>query len=823
MLTNDFDEYYFQFEVTGRGVSNNPNLSNLALSSGTPLSPAFAAETTHYIASVSYDTTSITLTPTAAQGGASIAVNGTAVISGSASAGIPVNVGTTTLTVLVTAEDGVTSQTYTIAVNRAAFPPGGIGESGFNLNLSWQDNLYLLECMSLQPGRGFTTAFTDFSVTSGFGVQRWQTNGELDSHFNAGFNHVVKATAVQADGKLLVGGHFFYQTVFSQSRQGIVRLHGDGTRDEGFDPDVNGSIASIAVQPDGRILIAGGFSMVDGVTRNHIARLYADGNLDLEFNPDAIGVNTILLQTDNKILIGGIFTSVGGVTRKGIARLNANGTVDTGFTANTNDTFNGFGYGAGKVQCIAVQADDKILIGGDFTTVNGVPRNGFARLNPDGSLDADFAIPTFTRAGVYNITLQSDGEILIGGAFIALGGGIQRNSFARLHVNGTLDAFFDPAPNSAVMTTLLQDDGKILIGGAFSAVGGVARNYVARLDNVPATQTLSVTSATRIEWLRGVSSPEAYQVAFEVSTDGGIHYASVGIGTRIAGGWECSGTKLPASGLLRARGSIGAGSLVESSIPFSGLLVPEIAVSGNGINIPAGDSSPGAADHTEFGTRLVGAGTAVRTFAIHNHGTADLAIGAVTVTGVNATDFAVTTAPSPLLAAGGTTEFQVTFAASAVGMRSAVVSIANQDFDESPFTFSVQGFGLSGAGDDDGDSVSNRLEFAFGTDPTSSGSGPASVEVANGAITRFGTPAILTAVGPGGSKQALFCRRADWSTAGLGMVVQFSADLSAWQDSSATPTVIAETDGIEAVVVPFPVVGDGLPARFFRVGVTQNP
>jgi hypothetical protein len=55
------------------------------------------------------------------------------------------------------------------------------------------------------------------------------------------------------------------------------------------------------------------------------------------------------------------------------------------------------------------------------------------------------------------------------------------------------------------------------------------------------------------------------------------------------------------------------------------------------------------------------------------------------------------------------------------------------------------------------------------------------------------------------------------------MVVQFSADLSAWQDSSATPTVIAETDGIEAVVVPFPVVGDGLPARFFRVGLTQNP
>ena len=224
-----------------------------------------------------------------------------------------------------------------------------------------------------------------------------------------------------------------------------------------------------------------------------------------------------------------------------------------------------------------------------------------------------------------------------------------------------------------------------------------------QLDHLPATQTLSVTSAHRIEWVRGGSSPEATQVTFEASTNGGTSYLPLGGGTRITGGWELTGINLPASGLLRARARTGSGSLLETVTPFSGLLAPEIA----------------------------------------------------------------------------------------------------------------------SAGDDDGDSITNLLEFAFGTDPAGGASGPAPTQVVNGTITRHGTPATFAATG--GGMQALFGRRNDWSSAGLSYAVQFSADLSAWETSTTTLTVIADDGEIEAVTVPYPTLIGGLEARFFRLSVTLNP
>jgi gliding motility-associated-like protein len=97
----------------------NANLASLALSSGT-LSPAFAAATTAYTASVSNATSSITVTPTVSDPLATVAVNGTSVTSGSASAAIPLNVGSNTITTVVTAEDGTTTQTYTVNVTRVS-------------------------------------------------------------------------------------------------------------------------------------------------------------------------------------------------------------------------------------------------------------------------------------------------------------------------------------------------------------------------------------------------------------------------------------------------------------------------------------------------------------------------------------------------------------------------------------------------------------------------------------------------------------------------------------------------------------------------------
>src|ERR1700682_3610762 len=94
---------------------------------------------------------------------------------------------------------------------------------------------------------------------------------------------------------------------------------------DGFDPNANGIVSVVVVQPDGKILIGGSFTTVLGVTRNGIARLNTDGTLDIAFDPNANGgsVEAIAVQADGKILVGGIFSPIGGQTRQNIARLDA--------------------------------------------------------------------------------------------------------------------------------------------------------------------------------------------------------------------------------------------------------------------------------------------------------------------------------------------------------------------------------------------------------------------------------------------------------------------------------------------------------------------
>src|SRR5438874_323271 len=115
---------------------------------------------------------------------------------------------------------------------------------------------------------------------------------------------------------------------------------------DGFDPNANGTVRVVVVQPDGKILIGGDFTTLSpngggAVTRNRIARLNPDGTLDNAFNPNASdAVFTIAVQADGKILVGGHFNganSISGQTRNRIARLDATtGSADS-FDPNAND------------------------------------------------------------------------------------------------------------------------------------------------------------------------------------------------------------------------------------------------------------------------------------------------------------------------------------------------------------------------------------------------------------------------------------------------------------------------------------------------------
>jgi hypothetical protein len=120
---------------------------------------------------------------------------------------------------------------------------------------------------------------------------------------------------------------------------------------------------------------------------------------------------------------------------------------------------------------------------------------------------------------------------------------------------------------------------------------------------------------------------------------------------------------------------------------------PEMNVQGNLTNIVDGDVTPSLTDHTAFGGVQTCSGTIVRTFTIQNTGTATLNISGVTIGGTHAADYTVTSAPAATVAAAGSTTFQVTFNPSADGLRDATISIANNDADENPYNYSINGTG----------------------------------------------------------------------------------------------------------------------------------
>ncbi|MGC6430551.1 MAG: choice-of-anchor D domain-containing protein [Jejuia sp.] len=126
---------------------------------------------------------------------------------------------------------------------------------------------------------------------------------------------------------------------------------------------------------------------------------------------------------------------------------------------------------------------------------------------------------------------------------------------------------------------------------------------------------------------------------------------------------------------------------------------PEINIQGNGNTIADNDTTPSGTDDTDFGSAVASSGTVTSTFTIQNLGSAALnltdASPYVTISGTNAADFTLTANPTTPIASSGNTTFSITFAPSAIGLRTATVSIANDDSDENPYTFDIQGTGVA--------------------------------------------------------------------------------------------------------------------------------
>ena len=189
-----------------------------------------------------------------------------------------------------------------------------------------------------------------------------------------------------------------------------------GAKDPSFDTGVpvgfDSNVSTILQQSDGKILVGGWFTSYQGVAANRIIRLNSDGTRDPSFNTGTgfdFDVDTLAIQTDGKILVGGWFTSYQEVAANRIIRLNSNGSIDTSFNIGTG--FNN------TVSTLAIQSDGKIVVGGQFTTYQGVSANRIVRLNSNGSIDTSFNIGTGFNNWVNTLAIQSDGKIVGGGTF----------------------------------------------------------------------------------------------------------------------------------------------------------------------------------------------------------------------------------------------------------------------------------------------------------------------------------------------------------------------------------------------------------------------
>ena len=303
-----------------------------------------------------------------------------------------------------------------------------------------------------------------------------------------GFFSSVNTLISQSDGKIVVGGSF---TVYSGSSKGnIVRLNTDGTSDTGSSWNIgtgfNSTINTLATQSDGKILIGGQFTSYSGSSNiNRIARLNTNGTLDTTFNPGTNGANNtvggVIVQSDGKIVLVGSFTQYSGSTKNSIARANTDGTSDTGSAWNIGTGF------AGTASDIVIQSDQKLVVGGIFTTYSGSTANRIVRLNTNGTLDTSFNTGTGFDSSVSALALQSDQKIIVGGIFTTYSGSASNNfRIIRLNTNGTKDTTFSSGitgANGAIRSISIEPGtDKIMIGGDFTSYSGSTANRIARLN-----------------------------------------------------------------------------------------------------------------------------------------------------------------------------------------------------------------------------------------------------------------------------------------------------------------------------------------------------
>ncbi len=351
------------------------------------------------------------------------------------------------------------------------FPDGEIDTSfhsgtGFTVNSTL--NSYV-KCLTVDTIRqkiyvgGVSFGFTHYNGIPRKNIACLNWDGTLDQTFNIGngFSGNVNNILLQPDGKIIVGGDFTSYDGSTYNR--IIRLDTLGIPDLTFiSPSAtngfNSTVNSLAWIPNsnGDILVGGSFNTYNTISCNTIVRLHGNGIIDNTFNAATTNaVTSIKIQSDGKIVAGGS-------TLKGISRLETNGTLDATFDSN-------IGAGTGLIKEVELQNDEKIIAIGYFTLFNNISNRGLIRLNNDGTIDNTFN----TGYGLSNSWLGSipggetieiqknDNKLLIGGNFSSYDS-VFINCLARIDA-GPLTSINEISHNSSFSVYPNPSTGKVTI------------------------------------------------------------------------------------------------------------------------------------------------------------------------------------------------------------------------------------------------------------------------------------------------------------------------------------------------------------------------
>lgn len=497
------------------------------------------------------------------------------------------------------------------------------------------------------------------------------TPGALDPTFGNGgkvttAGPLISAmdVAIQPDGKIIAVGGSQGPT----SDVAVVRYNASGSLDAGFGAggivmmDFGGYdyAHAVAVQSDGKIVVAGFTGMPTAPYDFLVLRYNSNGTLDTSFGTggkvvtdisDSDWASSIAIQTDGKILVAGaadLNESPFGETLA-IVRYDPNGVPDGTFGTNGKVLTPTGPY---SFPAVAIDTAGKIVAASGNTIV---------RLYANGSSDQAFGVggrATYNYVGARAVAIQADGRIVIaGGLYFRV---------ARLNADGTPDTAFGPTGLGYISiedlgyvdayAVVIQVDGRIVVAGEIGGDFGLVRY------NPNGTRDMSFGTAGVVRTNFGGAGEGARGVAID------------------------SDQRIIAAGVARdgQQSDFGLARYLEACGPEITVAHPQLTYLADGHSL-------------DLGTSMVGTVFPSRTFTIQNDGRAALGLGAVTVSGSHPADFAVnTTGMASTLAPGATTTFSVTFTPGGSGARNAVLRIENTDPDENPFDLNLNGRGLTG-------------------------------------------------------------------------------------------------------------------------------